>query len=82
MTKKVPIEGNVNLKTIKGGKYAVFIHKGPYQNLAPLFHLICSEWLPNSDYKARDLPMFQVYLNDCQKTQPEDLLTEIYLPLE
>ncbi len=82
VTKVVPLEGDVNLQTIRGGKYAVFIHKGPYQNLAPLFHAICEDWLPNSNYKKRDLPMFQVYLNDWQKVKPEDLLAEIYLPIE
>jgi AraC family transcriptional regulator len=40
------------------------------------------EWLPSSGQRARDLPCFEVYLNDPATTDAEDLLTDIYLPLE
>lgn len=82
VTKDVLFDNNVNIQTIKGGKYAVFLHKGPYNEVVPVYHAICGEWLPNNNYKLRDLPLLEVYLNNPDNTKPEDLLTEIYLPIE
>lgn len=82
LIKEYPLEGNVGIQTVKGGKYAIFLHKGPYSELSDVYRAICGEWIPNNNYKVRDLPIFEVYLNDCCVTKPEDLLTEIYLPLE
>lgn len=82
VTKDVPLDKNVNIQNIKGGKYAVFLHKGPYNEVGPVYQAICGEWLPNNNYKLRDLPLLEVYLNNPDNTKPEDLLTEIYLPIE
>jgi len=82
LTKVVSTEGNVNIQTIEGGKYAVFLHKGSYKELGTLYQAICGEWLSSNDYKSRDLPMFEVYLNSPVNTKEEDLLTEIYLPIQ
>lgn len=82
LTKEVPLEGNVNIQTVTGGKYAVFMHKGSYKDIGPVYHAICGEWIPSNNYKTRDLPMFEVYLNEPENTKEEDLLTEIYLPIE
>lgn len=82
ITKDVPLEGNVNIETISGGKYAVFLHKGSYKDIGALYHAICGEWIPNNNYKTREVPMFEVYLNSPEEAKEEDLLTEIYLPIE
>lgn len=81
-TKNVPAEGNVNIQTLNGGKYAVFLHKGPYEKLGALYQAIYGEWLPDNNYKIRDLTMREIYLNNPQVTYPQDLLTEICLPIE
>lgn len=80
---KVKTEGNAFNSTIKGGKYAVFLHKGPYSNLMNTYNAIFAEWLPNNNKRLRDLPVFEIYLNrDPSKTKPENLKTEIYVPIE
>ncbi len=80
---KVKVEGNVFNSTVKGGKYAVFLHKGPYSNLMDTYNAIFSEWIPNNNKKLRDLPVFELYLNrDPRRTKPANLRTEIYVPIE
>jgi len=72
----------IRLKTINGGKFAVFRYKGPYERLWELYDRIYREWLFSSEIKLRDLPSVEKYLNFSPKTKSEDLLTEIYIPIE
>jgi AraC family transcriptional regulator len=73
--------GEVGVQVIEGGRYAVTVHRGPYDTLNETYAALCGEWLPNSGHDVRDCPSFEVYLNDQQTTRPEDLLTRINLPL-
>ncbi len=75
-------EGEVGVMTIEGGPHAVITHKGPYTQLAQAYDWLYAVWLPTSGREPRHAPPFEVYLNNPQNTAPEDLLTEIYLPLE
>lgn len=72
---------NVNFKTITGGCYAVTTHIGPYEKLNETYQKLFGQWLSQSDYESVDKPCFEVYLNDPESTEPEDLITDIYLPL-
>lgn len=69
---------------IPGGRYVVFTHKGPYEKLGETYGFIYGEYLPKGevvdDSKARG-GMFEIYLNDYEKTKPEDLLTELWIPI-
>lgn len=75
-------EGELGVQTIAGGKYAVFLHKGPYEELNNLYRQIYAEWLPQSGMTLRDNTCFEKYLNDASKTKPADLLTEVCIPLQ
>ena len=81
---KKDVEENDVFKTnlIKGGKYAVFRYKGSYERLWDLYDEVYGNWLLSSDYKLRDVPPLEKYVNYTPKTKPEDLLTEIYIPIE
>lgn len=74
-------EGEIGVQVIAGGEYAVTLHQGPYQNLEKTYAQIMGEWLPRSGREASPAPCFEVYLNSPQNTPPEELLTEIHLPL-
>lgn len=81
--KDVKPEGEVGIQIIAGGKYAVFLHKGPYEKFKDTYRAIFSNWLPSSGEKLRDTPCFELYLNrDPRRTKPENLRTEIYVPIE
>lgn len=67
--------------TLPGGRHAVLVHKGPYTGLPASYdHLYCN-WLPASGHTPADAPSFEVYLNSPMDTAPEDLVTELHLPL-
>ena len=79
--KTVKPEGEILNKTIEGGKYAMFLHKGSYENLKPLYDEI-GNWIVQSGIDLRDLPLFEKYYNrDPRRTKAENLKTEIYVPI-
>lgn len=83
INKDIKPEGEVGIQTISGGKYAMFLHKGSYDKLGEIYNAIFSQWLPASGEKLRDIPCFEIYLNrDPRRTKPENLKTEIYIPIE
>ena len=85
ITFKGPVkpEGEAGIQTIAGGRYAVFLHKGPYENFSRTYDYIMAQWYPESGERFRDLPCFEHYLNrDPQRTKPENLRSEIYVPIE
>jgi len=74
--------GEISVQTIKGGKYAVFLHKGAYEKFGITYDAIFSDWLPVCGEKLRDAPCFEIYLNRSpQRTNPRNLRTEIYIPV-
>lgn len=68
---------------LKGGKYALFTHKGRYSNLEKTFSQILSKWLPKSGEKFDEArSSFCEYFDmEKMKTNPQDLITKIYIPL-
>jgi len=72
----------ISFKTIAGGSYAVTTHIGSYDNLNKTYRQLFGLWLSQSDYEAADKPCIEIYLNDPESTEPEDLVTDIYLPLK
>jgi AraC family transcriptional regulator len=73
--------GDVKIIEIPAGRYAVFTHKGSYENLWQTWNSAYRDWLPISGETLRDLAPFEVYLNDKQKTPVAKLVTEIYIPV-
>ncbi|MHC4093338.1 MAG: AraC family transcriptional regulator [Planctomycetota bacterium] len=75
-------QGEVGVQEIAGGDYAVTTHRGPYEKLGETYARLCGQWLPGSGRELRSAPGFEIYRNSPQNTAPQDLLTEVYLPLE
>ena len=75
-------EGDVAVQTIGGGEYAVTTHFGPYNTLGQTYQKLFGQWLLQSDHELRSQPCMEFYLNDPESTEPEDLLTDICLPLK
>ena len=73
---------DIGVQVIPGGDYAVTTHFGPYQRLGQTYAELLGQWLPRSGRDLRSAPCFEVYLNDPQSTEPEDLITDIYAPLQ
>jgi AraC family transcriptional regulator len=75
-------EGEVGVQEIASGTYAVTTHFGPYSKLGDTYAALCGQWAPQCGRELRSAPCFEIYLNSPESTEPEDLLTDIYLPLE
>lgn len=75
-------EGDVEKKNIAGGRYAVFLHEGPYEAFMQTYDWIFGGWLPSSGEQLREEPCFELYLNSPDQAKPEDLRTEIWLPIQ
>lgn len=75
-------EGEMTVEVLPAGKWAVFTHKGPYEMLGEAWNAVYRDWLPTSGVTLRDTPPFEAYINDKSKVPPEELLTEIFLPVE
>jgi len=73
--------GEVSIKQIAGGKYALFMHKGSYALLGESFKNI-GDWIVESGVELRDEPSFQKYLDlDPTGIKEKDLKTELYIPI-
>ncbi len=66
---------------LPAGRVIVLRHKGPYAGLAAAYKYLYGEWIPSHDYELADQPCFEIYLNDASKTPPNELLTEICVPI-
>ncbi|MBN2131216.1 MAG: AraC family transcriptional regulator [Sedimentisphaerales bacterium] len=75
-------EGEVGVQMLPGGEFAVVTHSGPYENLNQTYAALFGQWLPHSGRELRSEPSLEFYLNDPESTDPEDLLTDIYAPLQ
>jgi AraC family transcriptional regulator len=74
--------GDVKVQKLAGGKYAIFMHKGPYALLPQTWAQTYRDWLPASGEQLRDEMPFEVYLDDPEKTREEELRTEIWIPIK
>ena len=82
-------EEDVDIITIYGGRFLVYRYQGPYEKLAEVNAKIYSELLPASGERLKmesgvleHCQMFERYLNDPETTASEELLTEIWIPIE
>ncbi len=73
-------EGDVVAGEIGGGKAAVGMHIGPYGKLGETYGQM-QAWLEAQGLKPSTV-MWESYLNDPDTTEPEQLRTEVYWPVE
>ncbi len=70
-------------KVLKGGKYAMFTHKGKYANLEKTFSQILTKWLPKSNETFDETRnSFCEYIEmEKASANPQELITKIYIPI-
>ena len=73
--------GELQVREIRGGRYAVTLHVGPYAELHFPYTWLYGTWLPTSGEEPADAPSIEEYLNDARVVPPSELRTEIWLPL-
>jgi AraC family transcriptional regulator len=75
------LSGDLQVREIRGGRYAVTLHVGPYAELERPYRWLYGTWLAQSGEEAADAPCVEEYLNDARTIPPTELKTEIWLPL-
>ena len=75
-------EGEVGVRRLPGGTYAVYRYTGPYAGLSETYDRLIKGWLVNSGHQMRDEPSLEFYRSDPKTVPPEELITDIYLPVE
>jgi AraC family transcriptional regulator len=73
--------GALELREIRGGRYAVTLYVGPYAELERPYRWLYGTWLAQSGEEPADAPSIEEYLNDARVVPPTELRTEIWLPL-
>jgi AraC family transcriptional regulator len=72
----------IKIKEIEGGKYLVFRYKGPYEKLWDVYQMLFRDFIVLLDkYQVRDSPMIEKYIKYSAKTKAENMITEIYIPI-
>ena len=75
-------EGDIGVQELGGGKYAVALHEGPYEKFVDTYGRIYGGWFPEQSCEPGAPPCLEFYLNDPESTDPEDLLTEVWVPIQ
>ena len=74
-------EGFFRLKTHKRQKYAKFVHKGTFQKCMDFYNEIYTFWMLDVGLELVDRPTLEFYPNYDEDSLPDDMLTEIYIPV-
>ncbi|WP_034045059.1 AraC family transcriptional regulator [Wocania ichthyoenteri] len=74
--------GDIGVKILKGGKFAVFLYQGSYKYFADVYNYIFNEWFLNTDYELRDEPVRERYISHPERVAEEKLKTEFYIPIK
>jgi AraC family transcriptional regulator len=67
---------------LPAGYYARTTHVGPYSKLGDAWARFMGDWLPKSGHRVGMGSSFEVYRNNPSNAAPEELRTELYLPIE
>lgn len=77
----VVLEVPLEVVHLPAGPHAVMRYRGPYSGLGAAYEQLFGQWLPASGREPADRPVFEIYLNTPINSAPEDLVTEICVPL-
>ena len=73
--------GELQVREIRGGRYAVTLHVGPYAELHFPYTWLYGTGLPTSGEEPAHAPSIEEYLNAARVVPPSELRKEIWLPL-
>ena len=76
------LRDDIGWRKIPSGRYAVFTHKGSYGSLSSFYHLVIHTLSQQDRYLIeKSLLIMEKYLNSPVDTPPEELITEIWVPV-
>ena len=63
------------------GRYARTTHFGSYETIGDTWSRLMEEWFPQNGHRIGDGVSYEIYRNDPTNAKPEDLITDIYIPV-
>jgi AraC family transcriptional regulator len=75
------VDDGIAIQVLPGGEHAVAVHRGPYELLPGAYAEIMGRWLPAQGRKLGRGSPYEIYRNNPLATAPQDLITEIRVPL-
>ena len=75
-------EGLFRTKRVKRQKYAKFLHRGTHESCLATYDKIYAHWMSGIPLELVDLPTLEFFLDDENNISPNDLRTEIYIPVK
>ena len=75
-------EGPFAIRDMPAGRFAFALHEGCYSKLNETYAAIMGGWFAQQNFEPGDGPSLEFYLNSPEDTEPDDLLTEIYVPIK
>lgn len=80
VTGKVSGSGEIKVYSLPGGKMVRTVHKGPYDTCEPTYLALFS-WIEQHHLKISG-PIREIYPNDPREVKPEEIMTEILVPVQ
>ncbi|MDY6932270.1 MAG: GyrI-like domain-containing protein [Halobacteriota archaeon] len=80
ISEKIEESDEIKCYELSGGKMAKIIHKGAYQDCGPTYEKLYG-WISENKKKIIGFTR-EVYPNDPFEVKEEDILTEIYAPID
>ncbi len=71
----------IHLEEIAGGTYVTTRFVGPYEDLAPVWTNLTNYIENILGRRISQNPAFEIYVNDASVTPPDQLITELYMPV-
>ena len=81
VTDSAVIPDGMEIYTVHGGLYAVFLHKGAASAGAKTFQYIFETWLPNSEYEVDSRAHFEV-LGEKYKNDDPSSEEDVWIPIK
>ena len=75
-------DSDIGVMMLDGGMFAVARFEIDPSEYGAAWKWVMGTWLPESGYQPDDRHCFELYLNDPGSTAPDNLLTEICIPLK
>ena len=75
-------EEGFRIDTIEAGSYATTRHTGSYMKLSETWQEFCGTWIPTQGVKIRNGHCFEIYMNNCHEVPEDQLITDLYEPVE
>ncbi len=74
--------GETGVREIGGDLYATTTHYGSFHRLAETYGWLGRQFIPSAGLTMRKSPAIEIYLTNPETTPPNQLLTDILLPVE